>query len=90
MAAALLFAIPVISLSQSPEDRERGSVSDSIKEQQRDSMLFSLNLEYLNGVNEHCAPYELIPIIEEILALDPGLYHNWFNLGMEYIKIKEY
>lgn len=64
--------------------------ADSIAEQQRDSVLFTLNLEYLNGVNEHKTPFELIPIIEEILTLDPSQYNQWFNLGMEYIKIKEF
>jgi tetratricopeptide (TPR) repeat protein len=65
-------------------------VSDSVMERHRDSILFRLNLDYLNGVNEHKTPFELIPIIEEILTLDPAQYNQWFNLGMEYIKIKEY
>ena len=88
--AAFLSVTPVTVLPQEPDNGDPGTVSDSILEQQRDSMLFNLNLRYLNGVNEHRSPFELIPIIEEILALDPGLYHQWFNLGMEYIKIKEY
>lgn len=67
-----------------------GPVSDSILQQQRDSMLFNLNLKYLNGVNDQGTPYELISIIEEILELDPSLHYHWFNLGLENIKIKEY
>jgi tetratricopeptide (TPR) repeat protein len=67
-----------------------GPVADSILEQKRDSMLFSLNLQYLNGVNDNKAPFELIPIIAQILTLDPAQYNHWFNLGMEYIKIKEF
>jgi tetratricopeptide (TPR) repeat protein len=58
--------------------------------QQNDSTLFQLNIKYLNGVNEFRTPYELIPIIEEILELDPGSFNYWFNLGMENIRIKEY
>jgi len=67
-----------------------GLVSDSIFEQQRDSMIFQLNLQYLNSVNEHGTPYEIISIIEEILELDPSFHNHWFNLGLENIKIKEY
>jgi tetratricopeptide (TPR) repeat protein len=67
-----------------------GPVADSIMEQKRDSLLFSLNLKYLNGVNDNKSPFELIPVIEEILILDPAQYNHWFNLGMEYIKIKEF
>ncbi len=81
---------PAYGCLTDPEDEKQGPVSDSIMEQQRDSILFSLNLEYLNGVNEHRTPFELIPIIEEILSIDPGQYNQWFNLGMEYIKIKEF
>lgn len=69
---------------------EPGLVSDSIVQQQRDSMIFQLNLQYLNRVNEHGTPYELISIIEEILELDSTFHNHWFNLGLENIKIKEY
>lgn len=65
-------------------------VADTVAGQQLDSVLFQLNLEYLNGVNEHKTPYELIPVIREILTLDPDQYNQWFNLGMEYVKIKEF
>ncbi|MGW8314736.1 MAG: tetratricopeptide repeat protein [Bacteroidales bacterium] len=65
-------------------------MADTVAAQQRDSVLFNLNLEYLNGVNEHKSPFELIPIIKEILTLDAAQYNQWFNLGMEYIKIKEF
>lgn len=65
-------------------------VADSVLAQQRDSMLFALNLKYLNGVNDNSTPFELISIIEEILRLDSALSNHWFNLGMEYIKIHEY
>ena len=67
-----------------------GPVSDSILQQQRDSMIFQLNLQYLNRVNEYGTPYELIAIIEDILELDSSFHNHWFNLGLEYIKIKEY
>lgn len=70
-----------------PEPRP---VADSILEKQRDSILFQLNLDYLNGVNDHRTPFELISIIEEILELDPALYNHWFNLGIEQIRIQEY
>jgi len=53
-------------------------------------MIFQLNLQYLNSVNEHGTPYEIISIIEEILELDPSFHNHWFNLGLENIKIKEY
>lgn len=71
-------------------DKFPGPVSDSILQQQRDSMLFQLNLLYLNGVNDQGSPYELISIIEEILELDPSFHNHWFNLGYENIKIKKY
>ena len=45
------------------------AVSDSLSEQERDSLIFQLNLQYLNQVNEHGTPYELIAIIEEILEM---------------------
>lgn len=67
-----------------------GPLVDSILQQQRDSMVFNLNLEYLNGVNDHKTPFELISIIEEILEIDPDQYNHWFNLGIENIKIHEY
>ncbi|MCK4749495.1 MAG: hypothetical protein KAT15_20720, partial [Bacteroidales bacterium] len=35
-------------------------------------------------------PFELIPIIEEILVIDPAQYNYWFNLGVENIKIRKY
>ncbi len=67
-----------------------GPLADSITEQQRDSMLFSLNLVYLNGVNDHKTPFELISVLEELLDLDPSQYNHWFSLGLENIKIHEY
>ena len=67
-----------------------GPVSDSILQQQRDSILFKLNMQYLNGVNDNRTPFELISLIEEILEMDPTLHNHWFNLGLENIKIKEY
>jgi len=95
-APALLLAL-ALCLSFEPDlsaiehnDNNPGPVADSILQQQRDSMLFRLNLKYLNGVNEHGSPFELISIIEEILELDPSLHNHWFNLGLENIKIKEY
>jgi tetratricopeptide (TPR) repeat protein len=90
LVTLLLAFLPGPLLSNGPDTAISGPVADSILEQQRDSILFSLNLEYLNGVNEHKTPFELIPIIEEILTLDPAQYNYWFNLGMENIKIKEY
>lgn len=65
-------------------------VSDSVLQKQRDSIVFSLNLEYLNGVNDNKTPFELISIIQDILELDPAQYNHWFNLGMENIKIHRY
>jgi tetratricopeptide (TPR) repeat protein len=73
------------SLSHEPRP-----VADSILQKQRDSILFQLNLDYLNGVNENRTPFELISIIQEILELDPALYNQWFNLGIEQLKIHEY
>lgn len=73
-----------------PVDGDPDRLTDSTMIEQRDSMLFSLNLKYLNGVNEHQSPYALIPIIKHMLDLDPAQYNHWFNLGMEYIKIKEF
>ena len=67
-----------------------GPVSDSILKQQRDSLLIALNLKYLNGVNDHFTPFQLIPIIEDILELDPEQYNHWFYLGLEYIRIHEF
>lgn len=88
-AALILLINPQASLYAASEP-DPGPVSDSILQQQRDSMLFKLNLQYLNGVNDNGTPFELISIIEEILELDPSLHNYWFNLGLEYIKIKEY
>ena len=50
-----------------------GPVSDSILQQQRDSMLFNLNLQYLNGVNDNGTPFELISISSTALNLSPTL-----------------
>ena len=87
----------VVALPLSPDssllaasEPNPGPVSDSILQQQRDSLLFNLNLQYLNGVNDNGTPFEIISIIEEILELDPTLHNHWFNLGLENIKIKEY
>jgi tetratricopeptide (TPR) repeat protein len=85
----LLFSSQATYASHHPKDAP-GPVSDSILQQQRDSIIFQLNLQYLNKVNEQGTPYELISIIEEILALDSSFHNHWFNLGLEYIKIKEY
>ena len=71
-------------------DPAPGALSDSLSEQERDSLIFRLNLQYLNRVNEHGTPYELISIIENILKLDSSFHNHWFNLGLENIKIKEY
>jgi tetratricopeptide (TPR) repeat protein len=65
-------------------------VADTIVENNEDSILTQLNLDYLNGVNNHHTPFELIPIIEEILVLDPLHYTHWFNLGLENMKIHKY
>jgi len=65
-------------------------VSDSLVKQQRDSILLILNFEYLEGVNEKQSPFELIPIIREILTLDAAQYQQWFNLGFEYTRIHEF
>ncbi len=85
-----LTALPVLSYALFPATMKGEPVSDSLTQEQRDSILFHLNLEYLNGVNEHKSPFELIPVINRILTLDPSQYTQWFNLGIEYIKIKEY
>ncbi len=89
LSVVALFLSPKSSLLAANE-LNAGPVSDSILQQQRDSMLFKLNLQYLNGVNDSETPFELISIIEEILELDPTLHNHWFNLGLENIKIKEY
>ena len=67
-----------------------GPLADSIPKQHKDSVLLQLNLKYLNGVNDKSSPYQLIPILETILNLDPDQYNHWLNLGMERIKIREY
>lgn len=64
--------------------------TEIIPQQDQDSVLFQLNLEYLNAVNDKKTPFILIPIIDKILQLDPEAHNHWFNLGMEYIKIHEY
>ena len=89
LSVVALFLSPKSSLLAANE-LNTGPVSDSILQQQRDSMLFKLNLQYLNGVNDSETPFELISIIEEILDLDPTMHNHWFNLGLENIKIKEY
>ncbi len=89
LSVVALFLSPKSSLLAANE-LNAGPVSDSILQQQRDSMLFKLNLQYLNGVNDSETPFELISIIEEILELDPTLHNHWFNLDLENIKIKEY
>lgn len=88
LAVALILAPGSSLLAAS--DHNPGPVSDSILQEQRDSMLFNLNMQYLNGVNDNGTPFELISLIEEILELDPTLHNQWFNLGLENIKIKEY
>jgi len=90
LVSLLFFSIPATLLSSVNRTGIKGPVVDSILQQQRDSMLYRLNLEYLNGVNDNRTPYELITIIEEILNIDPALYNQWFNLGIENIKIHEY
>jgi tetratricopeptide (TPR) repeat protein len=91
---ALLMALALLLIHNSSllsaSEPNPGPVSDSILQQQRDSILFKLNLQYLNGVNDNGTPFELISLIEEILELDPTLHNYWFNLGLENIKIKEY
>lgn len=87
---AITVAPPLKMWADDPVSKIPGPVTDSIMEAQRDSVLFSLNLKYLNGVNDHKTPFELIPIIEELLTLDPAQYNHWFNLGMEYMKIQLY
>jgi tetratricopeptide (TPR) repeat protein len=90
IALLCLFLIPDRLTATCNPDEPRGPVSDSILKQQRDSMLMELNLRYLNGVNDHYTPYQLISIIEDLLELDPGQYNYWFNMGLEYIKIHKY
>jgi len=63
---------------------------DTVPTKHMDSVLFSLNLEYLNAVNDNRSPYELIPIIEKILEMDTTQYHLWFDLGMEHMKIHQF
>jgi tetratricopeptide (TPR) repeat protein len=63
---------------------------DTISQADRDSMMFRLNLQYLNAVNDNRSPYEVIPIIEEILEMDTSRYNLWFDLGMEHIKIHQF
>ena len=90
MALLCVFLVPNgLATASSPGD-PRGPVADSIPRQQLDSMLMELNLKYLNGVNDHFTPYQLIAIIEDLLELDPGQYNHWFNLGLEHIKIHKY
>ena len=49
-----------------------------------------LNLAYLSAVEENSSPHEIIPILNRILVLDTGQYNQWFNRGMEYIRIHDY
>ena len=64
--------------------------TDTVSQADRDSLLFRLNIQYLNAVNESRSPYEVIPIIEKILKLDTTQYSLWFDLGLEHIKIHQY
>lgn len=64
--------------------------ADTLSQEDRDSILFSLNMKYLNAVNDNRSPYEVIPIIEEILEIDTTKYNLWFDLGMEHIKIHQF
>lgn len=73
-----------------PGNETPGPMADSIMKQQRDSILFELNLNYLNAVEEHQSPFEVIPIIGQILSIDPQQAIRWFNLGLQYIRIHEY
>ncbi|HDS06422.1 MAG TPA: tetratricopeptide repeat protein [Bacteroides sp.] len=63
---------------------------DTLTRDNRDTLLFSLNIEYLNAVNDNKSPYELIPIIEKILEIDTSQYNLWFDLGLEHIKIHQF
>lgn len=90
MIIMLISMVPATLSASTNETEPRGPVSDSILKQQRDSMLMELNLRYLNGVNEHSTPFQLIAIVKEILELDPAQYNHWFNLGREYIKVHQY
>ena len=90
MGAIMLLAVSQKLILISAVSPAEGPVADSILQQQRDSLLFNLNLEYLNGVNDRKTPFELISIIEEILEIDPEQYNHWFNLGIENIRIHKY
>ena len=84
-----MFITPDLAASN-PNPNPADPVADSILKQQRDTMLFQLNLDFLNAVNDRKTPYEVITIIEEILEIDPQQHNQWFNLGIEFIKIHEY
>jgi tetratricopeptide (TPR) repeat protein len=90
----LLILVPGIAVQagvpKPGENIPEEPLSDSVFEKQRDSILTELNLQFLNAVNERRSPFEVIPIIEEILVLDPDQHNHWFNLGIENIKIHEY
>lgn len=78
------------SLWESPYVPANPHVTDTIRDEIQDSLLFRLNLIYLNAVNDHKSPYEIIPVIESMLELDSSLYNLWFDLGMEQLKIQNY
>jgi len=63
---------------------------DTICPENRDSLLFRLNIKYLNAVHDRKSPYEVIPIIGEILGIDTSQYNLWFDLGREHIKIHNF
>lgn len=90
LSVALLRIIPLCAIPAENFPSYPGPVANPHFIKQHDSLLIQLNLEYLNGVNNHQIPFELIPIIEKILELDPTQYTHWFNLGQENIKIHEY
>lgn len=90
LASCVLLFISSSLKSRSYEPGTEDLAGDALLQEQGDSILFQLNLNYLNGVNDNQTPFQLIPVLEEILKLDSTLYNHWFNLGLENIKIHEY
>ena len=70
LAALSIICIPLYATGKGNDSRPIHLNSDTITQQEKDSILFLLNLEYLNAVNDYETPFELIPIIEKILHLE--------------------
>lgn len=84
------FAIPCQGQQELKLENWSSQNLDTVPRENTDSVLFNLNLEYLNAVNDNRSPYEVIPMIEKLLEIDTSQYNLWFDLGIEHIKIHQF